>query len=311
MGYRKVKVIIIGGPTATGKTSLAIWLAKAIGGEIVNADSMQVYRNMDIGTAKPTSEQRSEVPHHMLDVVEPDQPFNASLYRSMALPTIEGIDRRGKVPIVVGGTGLYIKTLRGGLFSCPPADPELRKKLNWEYQQYGPQRMHARLAEIDPEAAARIHPNDRIRITRAIEIYQLTKKRPSELASQHGFRDRPFQDILFCLYVDRKTLYERINKRCIEMVDMGLVDETKALLDRGYSPQLKPMQAIGYRHMVKYITGELPLATALAQMQRDTRRYAKRQVTWFRAEKDFFLVGPEDRTRILEMAEEFVSEKSK
>jgi len=307
---RKPKVIIIGGPTATGKTSFAISLAKELNGEIVNADSMQVYRDMDIGTAKPTKEDRSAVPHYMLDVVYPDEPFNAALYRSMALPRIEEIASRGKVPIVVGGTGLYIKTLRGGLFSCPEADPELRARLIREYETLGPMELYKRLKQIDPDIANRIHPNDKVRVTRALEIYELTKKRPSQLAKGHGFRERPFYDILFCLHLDRGVLYERINQRCVKMIEDGLVEETRSLLDRGYSPRLKPMQAIGYRHMVRYLLGQCELETALKELQRDTRRYAKRQFTWFKAEKEFTWVKPGEYKTVLKRVEKFLFSKT-
>ena len=303
----RAKVIIIGGPTATGKSHLAISLARALGGEIINADSMQVYRKMDIGTAKPTAEQRALATHHMLDIVDPDEPFNASLYRSMALPIIEEISAKGMVPIVVGGTGLYIRTLRGGLFSCPAADPELRHRLVKQYEEQGAQAMHRKLEEIDPEAAARIHPNDKIRVTRAIEIYKLTNKKLSELARRHGFKDRPFDDILFCLYLDRVALYERINRRCVKMIEQGLVDETRHLLESGYSPKLKPMQAIGYRHMTKYITGDWSLEEALGQMQRDTRRYAKRQITWFKAEDEFLWVRPDEHETMLRRSKKFLN----
>ena len=191
MAQDRPKVIIIAGPTATGKTSLAIALGQELGAEIVNADSMQVYRGMDIGTAKPTAEERSKVVHHLLDVVYPDEPFNAAIYRSLALSCIEDIVGRGKICIVVGGTGLYIRTLLGGLFSCPPPDPDLRARLIHEYEAYGPQEMHARLTNVDPEAAQKIHPNDKIRVTRALEIYELTGRRPSELGQKHGFQERP------------------------------------------------------------------------------------------------------------------------
>ena len=307
--HHKPKVIIIGGPTATGKSSFAICLAKELNGEIVNADSMQVYREMDIGTAKPTQEERAAVPHHMLDVVYPDEPFNAALYRSMALPRIKEIASRGKVPIVVGGTGLYIRTLRGGLFSCPEVDPELRNRLIREYETLGPKEMHKRLEHIDPDTAHRIHPNDKVRVTRALEIYELTKKPPSQLAKGHGFRERPFHDILFCLYLDRKELYERINQRSVKMIEDGLVDETKRLLNKGYSPELKPMQAIGYRHIVRYLLGKCGLETALRELQRDTRRYAKRQFTWFKAEKEFIWIRPEEYETVLEKVKRFLFSK--
>ncbi len=304
----KPKVVIIGGPTGSGKSHVALKLAEALDGEIVNADSMQVYKYMDIGTAKPTKEERQKVPHHLLDVVEPDEPFNAALYRELALPVIRDIEERGKTCFVVGGTGLYIKVLLGGLFSCPPSDPELRRSLWEECQGLGPERLHKRLAAIDPESASKIHPRDRMRITRALEVYELTKKRPSELAGGHEFKEKSLDALKLCLSLPRDVLYEKINRRAEEMVKSGLVEETKGLIEMGYSPGLKPMKAIGYKHMASYIMGEAPLEEALTRMKRDTRRYAKRQLTWFRGDREYHWFDPSQIKRMQTEVERFLLE---
>ena len=299
------KVVVIVGPTASGKSRLSVELALALGGEIINADSMQVYRYMDIGTAKPTFEQQKGIPHHLLGVVDPEEQFNAAIYRSMAFPLVTDIGVRGKTCFVVGGTGLYIKSLLDGLFQCPSADLELRESLRNECEVYGLVQLYERLKQLDPEAARKIHPNDRVRITRALEIIHMTNNRPSDLSRQHGFRNRALNALKLCLEVERKQLYHRINERSVAMIEAGLADETEGLLSRGYSPDLKPMKAIGYRHMVKYLKGDWSLAEAIYNLQRDTRRYAKRQLTWFRADPEFYWVSPEDFNLILDKIKEF------
>jgi len=283
MGERQ-KIIVIGGPTASGKSAVAVDLALQFGGEIVNADSMQVYRRMDVGTAKPPVADRNKVPHHLLDVVNPDQDFNASVYRSMALPVLQDLKARGRVGFVVGGTGLYIKALLGGLLRCPPVDQDFRKSLQRDLEVLGTIPLHARLRRLDPAAAERIHPNDRVRIMRALEIVHLTKDRASSLMREHEFGDRPFQALKICLQMERKQLYHQINERCLRMIEQGLIRETQELLDKGYSPALKPMKALGYRHMIAVLQGVWDLNTAISKLQRDTRQYAKRQLTWFRAD---------------------------
>ena len=299
------KVVVIAGPTATGKSRLSVELATALGGEIISADSMQVYRGMDIGTAKPAFEQQKGIPHYLLDVVDPEEKFNAAIYRSMALPLVTDIGMREKLCFVVGGTGLYIKGLLDGLFQCPPADLELRESLQNECEIYGSVRLHERLKQLDPEVSHKIHPNDKVRITRALEIIHLTKKRPSDLSRRHGFGNRAFNALKFCLEIERKQLYDRINERSMTMVETGLVEETETLLSKGYSPCLKPMKAIGYRHMVKYLKGDWSLSEAISNLQRDTRRYAKRQLTWFRADLEFSWVSPEDFNLILDKIKGF------
>jgi tRNA dimethylallyltransferase len=296
----KRKIVVITGPTAVGKSALAVELAVPMAGEIVNADSMQVYRGMDIGTAKPPAEERGTVSHHLLDIVNPDDAFNAAIYRSVALPVIEEISRRGHLPFVVGGTGLYIKTLLGGLFDCPASDPGLREKLNRQSDEQGLESLFNRLCALDPDAAQKIHPHDKVRILRALEVIELTQTPYSVLANKHRFRDRPFEALKICLQMNRQDLYDRINRRCERMIEKGLIAETEALLSQGYSPDLKPMKSLGYRHAVKVLQGDWDMSKAMKKLQTDTRRYAKRQLTWFRADSQCVWYEPEEKERILE-----------
>jgi tRNA dimethylallyltransferase len=301
------KCIIIAGPTASGKTTLSVELALALDGEIINADSMQVYRGMDIGTAKPTSEEQRGIPHCLLSVVDPDEEFNAAIYRSMALPLVHDVVSRQKTCLVTGGTGLYIKSLTRGLFHCPPADFEFRESLRWECDTGGPMILHEKLKSIDPESAGRIHPNDKMRIIRALEIAHLTNRRPSNVIKAHGFSDTSLNTLKICLEVDREKLYNRINRRSVAMIESGLAEETENLLAKGYTPDLKPMMSIGYRHMVNYLRSEWSLEEAIHNIQRDTRRYAKRQLTWFRGDPEYEWVSPENPDSILKKVKAFLS----
>ena len=300
------KIMVIAGPTGSGKSSLAVWLAHRLGGEIVNADSMQVCRGMDVGTAKPDPETRENVPHHLFDVVDPDEDFNAALYRSLAVPVIEDVLGRGRPCFVVGGTGLYIKTLLGGLLSCPPSDPQVREELLRQWEVHGSEALHRTLARLDPEGAQKIHPRDKVRITRALEIMRITGRSLSSLAAEHGFRDKAFVSLKICLQIERKALYDRINERSVAMVRNGLIEETAGLLAKGYSPDLKSMKALGYRHAVRYLEGFVSLDAMVLELQRDTRRYAKRQVTWFRADPEMEWVAPEAREPLAEEIHAFL-----
>ena len=300
------KIIIIGGPTASGKSSLAVELARHFEGEVVNADSMQVYRYMDVGTAKPSLEERQGIAHHLLDVVDPDEDFNAAIYRTMAVPLLREIESRNKLCFVVGGTGLYIKILLGGLIDCPPPSPALRKRLQEECDKYGSVALHERLKMLDPESALKIHPHDGLRIIRALEIIHLTHERPSSLIRKHGFQGGPFRALKICLQMDRKHLYHRINERCLFMMESGLVEETEGLLKKGYSPHLKPLQSLGYRHMIEYLQGNWDLEKAVKELQTDTRRYAKRQLTWFNADPEVLWMNPREPDSIIDKIQEFV-----
>jgi len=307
---KRPKVIVIAGPTASGKTALAVALARSLSGEIVNADSMQVYRGMDIGTAKPTYEERRGIPHHLLDVVNPDEDFNAAIYRRMALPVVNEICSTGKTCLVVGGTGLYIRGLIGGLMDSPPSDPELRERLRMECEIHGAAKLHEKLESLDPERAEAIHPNDGVRIIRAIEIIYLSDLRSSDLMRRHGFRRGSLNALKLCLHVDREDLYHRINERSEKMADKGLIEETQDLLKQGYSPDLNSMKAIGYRHMIRYLQREWSLEETIIRLKRDTRRYAKRQLTWFRAEPGVIWVDPNDLDMIINKIHLFLSEST-
>ncbi len=300
------KLVVIAGPTGSGKSSLAVELALRLNGEIINADSMQVYRGMDVGTAKLSVQDRKGVPHHMIDVADPDEEFNASTYRTMAEPLIRDAVERKRLCFVVGGTGLYIKVLLGGLIKCPPVDPGLREDLNRECDEKGAPFLHERLKSLDPEAASKIHPNDRTRVVRALEIISLTDQSFSSLAMQHDFGDRPFRALKICPQLDRDLLYKRIDERSANMVRSGLLEETRQLLDRGFSRELPAMNSIGYRHAIRFLNNEATLEETIFELQRDTRRYAKRQLTWFRSDPEMVWISPEDIDFITYKIGEFI-----
>ncbi len=293
-------LILLAGPTAVGKTELALELALRLGTEIINADSMQVYRTMDIGTAKPTPEQRALVPHHLLDVADPDEPLDAARYAELARPVIETLQDRGKVPLIVGGTGLYMKVLTRGICPDAPGDPELKQQLLRELEDRGLASLHQELREVDPEAGQRIHPHDRQRIMRALEVYRLTGSPLSLRQAQHRFNERIYRSIKIFLYRERNVLYERINRRVLQMIDEGLLEEVRQLLARGYGPELKPMQSLGYKQMAAYLRGVSSWDSAVSEMQQATRQYAKRQLTWFRGDPEFRWFHADSRNEILE-----------
>jgi tRNA dimethylallyltransferase len=302
----KKKIIIITGPTATGKSGLAVNIALELGGEIVNCDSMQVYRGMDIGTAKPDIKEMMGIPHHLLDIVNPDDEFNASLYREYAVPVIKDILNRNRVCLVVGGTGLYIKSLLGGLFDCPQSDPEIRERLNNEYDNHGKDVLYERLKKVDPESASTIHPNDRVRITRSLEVFELTAMPFSSMVSGHLFGDCEFLPLKICLFYERDILYERINMRSIKMFESGLIKETERLLSKGYSPDLKPLKSIGYRHAIGYLKGSIGYDESVELLKQDTRRYAKRQMTWFRADPEMIWLSPDNTNDVMNKIKDFI-----
>ncbi len=280
------RIIILLGPTGVGKSELAIQLAERFGGEILNADSMQVYRYMDIGTAKPSPEDQRRVKHHLIDLVNPDQSFNANLYRIYGRQIIDQLHREGKPIWVVGGTGLYIKALTQGLFSSPQIDPEARERLRREAEGKGKDFLYQRLKEVDPQTASTLHPNDLFRIIRALEVYESTGIPISFFRQKHRFGDRPYRSLKIGLEVKRESLYERINQRVDRMVDQGFVGEVKGLLEMGYGPELKSMQSLGYKQMVQFLLKKLEWDETLRQIKRDTRRYCKRQWTWFKADPE-------------------------
>jgi len=303
-------VVVVTGPTSAGKSALAIELAEKFGGEIVNADSMQVYRYMDIGTAKPTPEQRARVPHHLLDVVTPDVPYSAGRYLADARRAAGEIQARGKLVVLTGGTGLYIRVFLEGLLAAGSADPELRERLEHEAAharaEGEPQRLHERLRAVDPEAATRIHPNDTRRIIRALEIVSHTGQPSAWLRAAHRCEDQPYRALQLALDPGRETLDRRIDAACVRMLDAGLLREVRGLVDRGYGPELPPMQAIGYRHLLPVVQAADTLANALAAMQRDTRRFARRQRTWLRGVRDAHWFDPAARGEIFAAVERFL-----
>jgi tRNA dimethylallyltransferase len=289
----KPKIIIIMGPTAVGKTELSLDLASEFGAEIISADSMQVYRHLDIGTSKPTREERQRVTHHLIDLVDPDGEFNAALFSRLASGIIG--DLQGKKNIfVVGGTGLYVRTLIGGIIGGPGPDDHRKKSIREKLEREDRETLYRSLGQRDPLAADRIHPHDRLRIIRALETVEMTGEPISERQSRHGFRECRYDCLKVGLFRDREELYSRINDRATEMIQAGLVEETEQIIRRGYSDIIKPLQSLGYRTIIQHISNKMSLAEALRTMQRDTRHYARRQMTWFRKESDILWFHPSD-----------------
>jgi tRNA dimethylallyltransferase len=277
-------VVVIVGPTAVGKSRVAVEVAKAFETEVLTADSRQVYRGMDIGTDKPVLEERQGIPHRLIDLVNPDESFNAGLYRCQAIEEIERLYRNSRLPLVVGGTGLYVRTLLMGLCNAPPADPFLRAALRQEAKEQGHDRLYARLVAVDPVSAARLHPRDESKVIRALEVYQLSGRRMSEFQQEHGFAERPFSVLLIGLNRDRDVLYRRIEERIDWQLAHGLVEETKQLLAQGYHRDSSAMKGLGYRHVAEHLAGEYDAAEMVRRFKQDTRHFSKRQMTWFRKE---------------------------
>ncbi len=304
------KVVIIIGPTGVGKSRLALEIGEEFGCEIVSADSMQVYRYMDIGTGKPTLEERQRVKHHLIDIVNPDQPFHAGLYRNLGRMVIEEL-YKNRIPIlVVGGTGLYIKALTQGLCSLPKIDHFIRERLKEEAERKGSDFLYKRLQNVDPETARRLHPHDLMRIIRALEIYDSTGIPISFFHGQHRFGERPFDYLKIGLIMDRERLYSRIDRRVDHMIELGFLNEVKRLLDMGYGSGLKPMQSLGYKHMIKFLNKEVGWNEALREMKRDTRHYAKRQWIWFKADPEIYWRDESlDRKRIFQEIRSFLKEE--
>ncbi|MGE5217921.1 MAG: tRNA (adenosine(37)-N6)-dimethylallyltransferase MiaA [Chloroflexota bacterium] len=303
----KPKIVIVLGPTAIGKSELALELAQNIDGEIVNADSQQVYRCLDIGTGKPSTEERLQVPHHLIDVVDPDEEFNAAQFRRMALKIIEEIQGRKKTVIVCGGTGLYLKALTQGLFDGPGQDAALRAALERQIESEGLPTLYQRLVAIDGSVISTIHPNDRQRIIRALEVFEATGRPLSAWQNEHAFRDQPFAILKLGLLRERAELYDRINHRSEQMVRDGLLEEVEGLVARGYSLDLKALRSVGYRQMGEVLRGEKDLTGALEEMKQETRRLAKRQLTWFRRDREIEWFHPDkQRQEIFRRAKEFL-----
>ena len=300
------KVIVICGPTALGKTSTAIYLAEHFHGEIIGADSMQIYRYMDIGTAKPTVDEQARIKHHMIDFIDPDEHFDARKYATLSREKVMELHGQKIIPFVVGGTGLYIKAFLHGLFETEGPDSDIRRRLKAEVQAYGSAYLYKRLCRQDPDTAQKIHHNDTYRIMRALEVYALTGKSLAELHHAHRFKDSPFAVLKIGLYIHRKKLYDRINSRVEMMIKSGFVNEVKRLLTMGYSPNLKSMQSIGYRHIVNFIQGHCTWDETVRTLKRDTRRYAKRQMTWFKADPEVIWKEPDALESIKELIKKFL-----
>ena len=302
---KKKPMIILTGPTAVGKTDLSIQLAKAINGEIISADSMQVYRHMDIGSAKVTPEEMDGVPHHLIDVLEPEEEFNVVVFQKLAKEALTGIYERGHIPIIVGGTGFYIQALLYDIdFTENDGDTAIRRELEKLAQTQGAGCLHQMLQEIDPESAAAIHQNNVKRVIRAIEFYRQTGKKISLHNEQEREKQSPYQFLYYVLDTDRKILYERIDRRVDRMMEHGLVDEVKHLADMGCTRDMVSMQGLGYKEILDYLSGEIPLEEAVYILKRDTRHFAKRQITWFKRERDVRWLELEqfqnDRKKVLE-----------
>jgi tRNA dimethylallyltransferase len=278
----KPKIVVIIGPTASGKSELAVRLAESFDGEIINADSMQVYRGLNIGTAKPSMESMRNIPHHLFDIIEPDEDFTAADYSRAAKDKILEICTTGKTAIVVGGTGLYIRALLSGLLDAPGADSAARAEYNDIADRFGNEQLLEALRKVDPDAATRIHPNNRVRIIRALEVFQQTGKTISAFQDEHKFMLKWCNSLKIGISVERSELYRRINARVDRMIADGLVAEVESLLSMGYSPALKSLSSIGYREICDYLAGRNTLPEAIEHIKQSSRHYAKRQLTWFK-----------------------------
>jgi tRNA dimethylallyltransferase len=274
------KPVVIVGPTATGKSDLAVALAERFDGEVVNADSRQVYRCLNIGTAKPSPEVRQRIPHHLFDLVRPDEEFSVALYTRLARQAVEEIARRGKLPIIVGGTGHYVWALLEGYEVPPvPPDPDLRRQLRARAEREGPEALYAELRALDPEAAARIDPRNLRRVIRALEVIARTGRKFSELRRKNP---PPWDPLIIGLTLDRKKLYERIDRRVEAMLAAGWLDEVRRLLTKGYPVDLPALTGHGYRWLIKHLKGEIPLEEAVRRTKNEIHNYARHQYAWFR-----------------------------
>jgi len=295
MRIQNPPLIIIVGPTASGKTAVVNTLATAKPGRIISADSMQVYRYMDIGTAKPTPEERKRFSYHLIDVVNPDETFNGATFQEMARAIIRQ-KARGDEPIyVAGGTGLYVRILLGGLIDAPGKDETLRKHYKSLEKEYGKAHLYDLLCRRDPQAAARINFNDAVRMIRALEILDLTGESIVKKQTEHAFREKQsYRYLKIGIRHEKETLQKRIEQRVDLMMERGLLQEVESLMTRRYGPELKSMQSLGYRHMVRCLRGDWSLEEAVAAMKRDTWKYAKRQMTWFKKDEEIMWFAPED-----------------
>jgi tRNA dimethylallyltransferase len=301
-----VPLIAVVGPTASGKSALAQELARRCDGEIINTDSMQVYRHFDIGTAKPPPEARARVPHHLIDVVAPEEGYSAGRYVADALAVLRDLAERGRTPVLCGGTGLYFRALLSGLAPIPPVPGAVQAEVEAELAAGGSAAAHAELARVDPETAAGVHPNDPVRIARALAVYRATGRPISAYRRERPFRLPPARVLSLGLRWEREALYARIDRRVEEMLAQGWIEEVRGILALGYDARVRPMQAIGYREIAAYLRdggGQEALAQAIATR---TRQYAKRQMTWFRKHPDICWAAPREAEIFFERVKKFL-----
>jgi tRNA dimethylallyltransferase len=307
-------VVVLTGPTGAGKSRLGVEVALRFDGEILNADSMQVYRFMDIGTAKPSLEERARVPHHLFDIENPDGDYNAGRFAREARAIAADVHARGRLVVLVGGTGLYIRAFLDGLLAAGGADPELREQLEREHAEGvragDPERLHRRLREQDAVAAKEIHPNDLRRTIRALELCSYSGRTASGLRADHAFADKAFSVLHVALDPGRDVLNERIDRRCESMIERGLLKEVRGLRSSGYGPELRSMQSIGYRHINPVVDGIDTLANAVVEMKRDTRRFVRRQRTWLRRVERVCWMDPSDEAALYRAAEGFLKRQA-
>lgn len=303
MGENKPLIVIVG-PTAVGKSALAIYLAKLFETEIISADSMQIYKGMDIGTAKPSREEMEAIPHHMINIIEPNARFSAGEYVSLARPVINSLHDRGKIPVVVGGTGLYVRALLDGLCDAPKADWLLRKGLLSEEEKQGKGYLYNRLCKVDPISAGKIKPNDTVKVIRALEVYESAGLPLSKIQENHGFRERQYSPLMIGLTMDRKKLYKRIEDRVDRMVKTGLESEVRSLMNSSDDGSVPLIHGLGYKQFAGYIKSMYSMEEAISLLKRDTNRYAKRQLTWFRRdERTKWYTVQDDMSHMGEIAE--------
>lgn len=303
-------LVIINSPTATGKTELAINLALEFGGEIISADSLQVYRYLDIGTAKPSKEQRNKVKHHMIDVVDPDEEFNAAIFAEQARIVIADLAKQRNPVFIVGGTGLYIRALLRGIIETPDVDENIRNYYRQLRDSRGKEYLYNLLQQRDADAARKINPNDSVRVIRALEVMEQTGESISAKQKKHSFADCPYKTYKIGIQVDRKELRQRIEMRTEKMIADGLLDEVKSILDRGHRDNLKPLQSLGYKQVIGFLRKEYSWGNALDLIKRDTWHYAKRQLTWFAADKEINWFGCDSLEKISKNVEKFWKENS-
>ena len=299
------KVLVILGPTGVGKTKISLEVADKIKSEIICADSRQIYRFMDIGTAKPEPEQRKRITHHLIDVVNPDERFTAADFARAAKKIIRELIARGQSPIVTGGTGLYIRALTRGFFKGPRGNLRIRERLKKTAKQKGNEFLHMKLSKVDPEAAQSMHPNNLLRVIRALEVYELTGTPISRLQKQGEYDKREFDFIKVGLNLDRKELYATIEKRVDQMMKQGLLDEAIRLTESGYSNKLTPLKTLGYKELFSYLEGKMSLSEAVDLIKKNTRNYAKRQLTWFKKEEGITWFDVEKNKIVKSIVEKF------